>query len=189
MAAYEGLNDCGDWDSAGNFHPPKYGPAAYQRMRVIEYEDMKQKAAQPRPTQDPFAGMTTKNIRDMSMQEYAQLRSRTYQDAEVRAMQKREIAFAGLQDARRRTSLSGYDHPYHPENPFNVWRRERTEYIDGDDDALPKMLAAVCLEDWDKYDDVAHEDVVADRAKDAPAPLAALKPRWWRKFIFWRRNA
>jgi hypothetical protein len=110
MARYEGLNDWGTWDRDGSFYPPKNGPYAGPLMKVIENPDVKQaKSKSPAPRQ--LTEMTPKEIGQLSMQEYAKLRSQKYEDAERRALLRRENAFAGLQDTRRRTPIAPYDHP------------------------------------------------------------------------------
>lgn len=75
-------------------------------------------------------------------------------EQEDRARQEREMAFARAITPRP-SVMNDTSHPYHPENPFNVWRNARQRYIDGDDNAKEEMLAAVRTEDADKYDEEA----------------------------------
>lgn len=182
-------------------------------FRVAE---AKRKPAEVEPytyidTQLDDLGLDAKDIREMSMEEFAKVRHALgfpdsgglqlsdYWKSQVAISNERQAAARreAAMTSTYRTPIAPYDygvitnsHPYHPENPFNVWRSERTAFIDGDDEALPRMLAVVCLDDWDRYDEVAHEDVEADRAKDAPAPVVVVaEPAWWRRCMVWRRNA
>lgn len=134
-------------------------------------------------------GITAADIANMKMTQYVEFRAKygeqlglsahgpawIYSLAPYRVIDHPASGFPGpYSRGALNAAFSDTSHPYHPENPFNLWRAERQKFIDGDDDALERLRALVRVEDGNKYDEVAAQDLQARRAKAHHAPEPAI---------------
>lgn len=153
---------------------------ATHKQQTKERDKFLQKELDLQRLQQEAKSKTVKDIRDMTMDEYAAYRR------EVLGPQTHKPMGVSL---RTGSEFLGTDYNTHPKSPFDLWKDARDKFIEGDITDINEVLKHVKM-DEDGYSKIVDMEIAEERAaKEVSDGLHKHRFCWSRWFATWRLGA